>query len=147
MSGLISFWDNHIVPKIQPEFTAQDETLLKKLYWNANNVEVIKVESTETALMFHDYRNLKSSIKDAQEKADLMKVSIMEFMGEAGIVMRDDDIEFTWKKTKDGIKIDYKGAFMHLVDEVGMPNDAKAKIIDIFTKVKPGHRMFLDKCK
>lgn len=147
ISGLINFWDNYIVTKIQPEFTGHDEALLKKLYWNASNEEVIKVESTETALMFQDYRNLKSSIKSAQEKADLMKVSIMEFMGEAGIVMRDDDIEFTWKKTKDGKKIDWKGAFEHVAYQVGLDKDARDKVVTDFTKVKPGHRMFLDKCK
>ncbi len=151
MSGLINFWDNYVVKKIQPEFTGKDESLLKKLYSNADNVEVIQVESTEMELMFNDYRNQKSMIEQAQVKADLMKVSIMEFMGTAGIMMRGEDVEFTWKKTKDGQKVDWKGVSGEL-KKVYLSHhpDAIAEIqtvIDGYTTVKPGHRMFLDKCK
>jgi len=79
LDGLVAFWEDHIVKKVQPEMTGKDLDLLKKLYPGREEQKIITVESTATALMFQDYRNLKAAIKESQEKSDAYKAKIIQF--------------------------------------------------------------------
>jgi len=152
MTGLLNFWENHVVKRIQPEFGPQDVALLQKLFADPKNEEVVQVEDTETAVLFQDFRNLKTSIKDAEKKANLMKIHIMDFMGDAGSLMRGDDMEFTWKKSKDGKKVNWEGvcsdmdSYLEEKEEFFLV-DQLCDFVDQNTKKKTGSRVFLDKLK
>jgi len=163
MNGLTRFWDK-VTNKVQPEMTDKDIDLLKQLYWQANKDVPMYVESTATALMFDDYRRLKNKIKPMVEKADTYKAKIQNVMGDCTVIMRGEDMEFTWRKTKDTKQTDWENVARDLLgcfaisDHDGMSreaqdyeNDAIAalfkKITEDNTKTKRGHRQFLDKAK
>lgn len=151
LEGLVAFWDTYIIPNKQPEVTEKDIELLKQLYWNVTNETIMYVESTATALGFQDYRKVKAQIKELEKKSNLYKAKIIEVMGNHGILMRGEDMEFTYKKTKDGTKVDWHEAATEFMDQLVRINPENAthciEIIKQNTTTKPGHRMFLDKGK
>ncbi len=152
LDGLVAYWDDFIIPNKQPEVTENDIDLLKQLYWNCCNEKIIQVESTATAIGFQDYRNVKDQIKVLQKKADAYKASIIEIMGDAGVLMRGEDAEFTHKKTKDREKVDWEGVCSDMRDhlsDIGEEGDVEYLdgLVKGNTTTKKGHRMFLDKFK
>jgi len=158
LRSLVDFWDNRIVPRKQPEMTADDLELLKTLYMKCDNQKVIEVESTATALGFQDYRQLKQEIKKMEEQAKLYKAKIQDAMGDATIMMRSGDPEFTWKKNKDKTKTDWESvAKDHLESIIYKAETEQIPLLAEFgrevfqhcieknTKPVIGHRVFLDK--
>lgn len=150
LGGLLAFWNDYIVPNKQPELTAKDLDLLKELYANPKKLKTVEVDSTATAIMFQDYRNVKDSLKEMEGRANLYKAKIQEFMGDAEILMRGEDQEFTWKQTKDKVTYDWQliaGDYREELEYQGMPQEDLSNIEEKHRKVTPGHRVFLDKFK
>ena len=147
-TGLVSFWNDHIVPRKQPEVTSQDLELLKKLYWNPDNGEVVQVSGKATAEAFQHYRQIKAQIKELKEQADAYKASIQDHMKNAAILMRSDDIEYKWTRNKDRRVINWEQVARRqakviktIKPKVSFISD---KIIDTETSVKRGNRVFRD---
>lgn len=157
LEGLVRFWEDHVVKRVMPEVTEKDLDLLKKLYKRVNEDKVIEVQSTETALKFQDYRILKRKIKEMQWRTDLYKAQIQHFMGENTVVVRPgepEEIEFTWKWTKDGVNIDYKGVLDDMEEMFVKGKDIRMDFPDAVklfvwgnTKTVKGYRVFNDKSK
>ena len=150
LDGLKAFWEDHIVKRVQPEVTGRDLDLLKQLYPGSVEEKKIYVESTETALGFQDYRNAKDKLKKDKEMVDAMKAKIIEFMGNATVIMRGDQAEFTYKRTKDTKKTDYKAISEQMAESVnelaaGSGDRMLDMLIPAYTKTKKGHRVFNDK--
>ena len=92
---------------------------------DANEEIASKVESLKVA---------NAKVKEAEAEADGLKKEIMEFMGNAEILMVNGKKAISWKNNKDSSKVDYKG----LVEALAPSSDLLAE----HTSTVPGARVF-----
>lgn len=152
LEPLRAFWNDHIVKKVQPEVTGMDLDLIKELYPGLAMDKRIFVESTESAIAFQKYRDAMAKLKKDGEYVALLKAKIIEFMGNATIIMRGEDMEFSHKLTKDTKKTNYQAIAEELADKYDeiVPDEGTRifnSLFDEHTETKEGHRVFNDKAK
>ena len=150
-TGLVEFWENHIIPGVQPEVTGADVELLKKLYWKADNAKEIEVSGKLTAEYFDHYRKVKSDIKKLREVESAYKAAIQDYMKDCAILMRSGDIEFTWKKSKDRTVTDWQKVAKRMERVMCKFHPKATKIMSAIEKANTetvtGSRSFLDKAR
>ncbi len=85
-------------------------------------------------------RESKASVKQIEET---QKTLIQAYMGtHEAIVWKEKEIDATWKKNKDTVKVDWNKVVEELLPHVNLTADEKENLIDRHTKNKPGPRVF-----
>lgn len=137
MGGLDRFY-SQLTDGALPPFTGNDLELVRRLYSTSNGQEV--VADLTVRHWVERYKAATKAIVSHEEERDTAKARIQEFMGDNEILTDCDGIKlFTWKKAKDGQKVDWKA----VAKEAGIDQ----AIIDKYTKTTVGSRRFLSKLK
>ena len=85
----IDFWNNHIKAKVMPEFTEPDDNINKFLYPHVDKGKIIECDKF-TKEYIDEFRSIKASIKNLQEREKKMKEYIRNKMGENQYLMYDN---------------------------------------------------------
>jgi len=125
------FWDNHVVPRVPPEPTTDEE--IKQLY--PASVEGVIVEATDdTVDLIKQIRNVEASRKEFEEKEKALKVQLKAVIGEAERLTFLEQTLATYKSTKPVSSFDKKHFGVDHPD-----------LLDEYTIEKPGYRRLLIK--
>ncbi len=85
-------------------------------------------------------RESKATVEKIEET---QKTLVQAYMGtHETISWLSKNIEATWKKNKDSIKVDWNKVFEEVWPHLNLPAEDKQKLIDRHTKSKPGPRVF-----
>lgn len=126
-----NFWEEYIIRDVTPPIDASDAAkkyLDEKFPSNNGKLITAPEEAIEIA---KKYVEIKNQLKTLETDKEFLENHLKQLVGENdGIV--NDFFTFTWKKTKDGEKIDYEG----LLQELKVNND----LIKKYTSVKEGYR-------
>jgi putative phage-type endonuclease len=131
-----SFWDKYVVTDTPPPMTASKDVsdYLKRQY--PNHTDMLPVATDEQAVIYDEYWHHRKAAELAGEEAERLKNVLKFQIGDtAGLVFENGRL--TWKRSKDGTKIDWKG--------VATDAEATVEQIAACTSVRPGSRRFLAK--
>ena len=132
------FWVDNVMKKTPPlpEGTAREREAISRLY--PDNIGEFR-DATDEDL---EWINL---LRDARDEMDKLQVSKLTAENNIKLSIGDHDGliipevfgggKITWKKTKGRVKVDYKG----LADQF----DPSEELIQRFTNITDGHKMFL----
>ncbi len=128
------FWTENVVPKVPPVVDSSESAseMLARLYGRAD-LDAIESDATVDSYV-KQLETQKAFLKVAEDNVRFYENKIKEIIGDHEGIKGDWGV-ITWKKTKDGESVDYKG----LVASLTLPPEAIAK----FTNRKPGYRRFL----
>lgn len=128
------FWNDHVVPKEPPQVDESESAaeMLARLY-NRADLDAIESDATVDSYV-KQLETQKAFLKVAEDNVRYYENKIKEIIGDHEGIKGEWGI-ITWKKTKDGEAVDYKG----LVSSLALSPEVIAK----FTNVKPGYRRFL----
>ena len=131
------FWTDHILPQIPPPLDGSEEARRYVQAKYPRHVSSVRVASDEEVALAQLFREIRSAKVKAEEEETRLANEIKARIAEAeGIV--GPGFKITWKKRKDGTKIDWAGVARDLAP-VGIP----AGIIEPRTTTTEGPRVFL----
>lgn len=139
------FWREHVLAKVPPEIDGSEgsKKMLAALYPNHVDEEKFPDENTHTCAT--RFMELRTQIDELEANKLKCENKIKKFLGTAS-VLSGPDYRFTWKRMKDGVKIDWKLVAYALEDELGAFAPEADKFLEDaekkFTTVKPGYRRF-----
>lgn len=126
------FRRDHLETGRAPEITGAASTAetLKRLF-PAHDADMIAAPlEAQTWLTLR--QGLKQQIADLEEHYALAENNLKALVGDHAGLRFPDGAQFTWKKTKDSVEVDWKGLALHL--------QPVPKILADFTRTRPGYR-------
>ncbi|MFA5382514.1 MAG: YqaJ viral recombinase family protein [Candidatus Micrarchaeia archaeon] len=143
----IRFWTEHVVPQVPPDPDGSDSAtkMLAEMYPEDTGATV---EATgEVKDWVFEYDRQRKIIKLGEEKQQEARNHIVSFMGDAS-VLAGPWKNVSFKKSKDGITIDFKGAVEEIMANQSIDPVFRAILEDHLgshTTIKVGSRRFLAK--
>ncbi|MBX9637175.1 MAG: YqaJ viral recombinase family protein [Nitrosomonas sp.] len=136
----IEFWDR-LMNRQAPEPTTKED--IKRLYQYDSG---LTIEATpEIVELCRRLKVLKTHIKKAETKQEVLATRVKAAMGEAALLIHEGQKLATWKTNKDSVKTDWEEAFHDLKDafsyEPGCDEVVK-NILAEHTTTKTGARPF-----
>jgi len=137
---LLAWWETYIIGDREPEIdsSASCSEYLAKKY--PKNFAPLKEASPEVEVLLQKLSEVRYSLKSFEEQEEAIKNLLKNSIGDADGI-QGVNWKATWKKNKDGKKIDWEGIageLMNLLSPI-----EKQKLIDSFIMPVPGVRKFL----
>jgi len=131
MKQVIEVYQSYIEPGILPEPGGRDLSVLNTRFEGAQESQVVANEEVMRAVTSMKYN--KKQLDQIQVEIDESQAMIKNFMGENTVLVDEDgDRVATWKRNKDGEKVDYKA----LVKDLDVDRTTLSK----FTEIRKGAR-------
>ncbi len=127
---LVDFWQNNVVPEIEPEPSSEDDA--KKLYRYAYSEATVVIDDnlTEKVTQLREKIDKK---KELEGEIEAVRGDIMIAMRENEAITHTDGTPIvTWKNTRDGTSFDVKAL-----------KSERPEIYDKYLKPKKGYRRFI----
>lgn len=127
------FWNTYVVPRVPPPIdgTKGATRMLRALYPDSDDTEMSSSEElNQTVLKF--FRK-QAEVKELSAEELALKNEIIASMAESG-VLTGPGYKITNKRTKDGVKVDYKGIVADL--------EINPAMMEQYSTEKPGYRVF-----
>ncbi len=127
------FWETYVVPQVPPPIdgTAGATRMLRAIYPDSDDTVISADEALhQTVMKFFAKRD---GVEAGEAELLALKNEIIASMKDSG-VLTGQGYKITNKKTKDSVKVDYKGLALKVCSD--------QDIIDKFTTDKPGYRVF-----
>lgn len=132
------FWRDHVLTKTPPEIDGSESAkkMLAALY--PSHVDEKKLADENVHAFATRFLQLRSQIDELEAGKLECENEIKNFLGTAS-VLSGPEYRFTWKRTKDGVKIDWKAAARELA---GDNDDLFAEVSARHSEPKLGYRRF-----
>lgn len=127
------FWETYVVPQVPPPIdgTAGATRMLRAIYPDSDDTVISASEELHKTVM--KFFGKRDEVEAREAELLALKNEIIASMEESG-VLTGQGYKITNKKTKDGMKIDYK----KIVEELKAPLD----VLKRHSTDKPGYRVF-----
>ncbi len=139
------FWEEHILAKVPPpvEGTEASKRLLSALYPKDSGMAVLADGTIDKTV--GEYFELTNQVKSLESQKLLAENLIKAFMGDAS-VFSGPGYRFSWKQTKDRVKVAWETIARELWEEFGSNDFPKHSSFEYYveahTKTSPGARPF-----
>lgn len=90
-----NFWNNHVLKKVPPAFSAHDDGLLREMYPQSKAAEEIDLSDHQKEV--NRLLEARDGLKDAEFEFEDSRAVVMGLMGEAELGYFNDQLLFTWK--------------------------------------------------
>lgn len=141
VSQLVAWWEKHIIGNVPPDVDGSDAWRLFLHRKFPEEMKPVAVEPEHSALVDSLRR-----IRDAEKALDVMRTQtenqLKEIIGERAGISTDVG-RVTWKKTKDGIGINWESAFRAMAAKYGTLPEMQSEILKPHTYSRLGSRRFL----
>jgi len=127
------FWKDHVLADVPPEVSAGDSDTLKQMFpQNKGNFLMADESDLVNAELLRGVRKGEAALK---EQKAVLENMFKERIGDADGMDLGEEGRLTWKKSKDGTRLDAKA----LAADPACPQD----LIEKHTGIRPGSRRFL----
>jgi putative phage-type endonuclease len=97
------FWHNHVLAKVPPAYGGHDTDLLNSMYPQSNPDSIIELEEEHYDLVMKT-REAKTILESAKYNFEDFKNKVKAVMGEHEKAFFQNDLVFTWKSNKKGVR-------------------------------------------
>ena len=116
---------------------------LRRLFPEDDGASLVVQPGSDLHTMALQLRDAHAARKAALDSYDEARTHVMTFMGEhAKLVAPNGKTLVRWSKNKDGRAIDWQAIAAAFANEAGISDSDQHRIIESFTTVKPGARVF-----
>ena len=96
----MDFWNNHVVPRIPPEPTHDEDLFLKYTEVNESLIEATEIINDDV----DELRLVKGQISDLKKREKELSVKVKDYIGNNDTLTNaDGDVIATWKMTKPSV--------------------------------------------
>jgi hypothetical protein len=98
----IEWWHTHIINDIEPDAVTSNDILKK---FDTEEPGKYIEASPEVQIMYSEIKDLQSQVIPLNKRIDVLKESIKMIMEDAETIKFTDEVIFSWKTDKRGIRI------------------------------------------
>lgn len=133
------FWHKHILPGVPPEPDGSDQYVKYIQASHPKDSGEMIVETPETRALAGEYAQARAALKLVEERKEMIENQIKAIIGEASGI-EGNGWKFTWKSTKDSVKVDYAIALDVLQKDLGVDPELVKKATSAATFTTSGVR-------
>lgn len=135
------FWRDHVLTKTPPEIDGSESAkkMLAAIY--PMHVDEEKLADEKVHVFATRFLELRTQIDELEANKLECENEIKNFL-ELASVLKGPEYRFTWKRTKDSVKTDWKATARELADFYVDPDKMLAETSAKYSEPKPGYRRF-----
>jgi hypothetical protein len=140
------FWKRVEAHDPPPLEAPGDARIFGRLVDQKSKQLVVPASVDEAADLCRQYRQLRAEAKQAAEKAEMVKGRIVPLIGDsAGLDLGENGPKVTFRRTKDGSAVDWKGVALQIAVCTNTSREALDQVVKDCTITKSGYRRFVVK--
>ncbi len=139
---LVEWWESYVVKATPPPVDGSDSWARYAAKRHSKNYLPLGRATDEQDALILELRECGNELAMMELSENTLKTLLKVAIGDRDGI-RGDSGTVTWKRTKDSLERDFEKAFETLCLEQKITAFDRARIINLYTKPKPGHRRFL----